>query len=109
MVRGVLLLVMAVHGVLSAMSWSAFGFAGFFPPFEDVHTTQIFSDLVICSSLRLVAIARVRRERGEPAGYNLPLLVGTALSGSFSPLCYFLWRLVFLERVLLGRPAVGGD
>ena len=102
MVRAMVLLVMVGHGALTIQAWAELGYQGFFPPFAGVNTTQIFSDLVIASSLLHCAIAVDIRQRGDTLLLNLPFLIGTGLSGSFSPLAYFFWRPALLERALRG-------
>lgn len=102
MVRAMLTLVILGHGYLTAQSWLTHGYQGFFPPFAQANTTQIFSDLVISVSLLHFAIAADIQKREESALWNLPLLLGTSLCGSFSPLLYFFWRPTFLEHTIAG-------
>ena len=97
--RLLILVVGSVHTVLTVISWRAFGYAGFFPPFADANTTQIFSDLGISISLVHVAIAHDLRRRGDSPVWNLPLLLGSLLSGSFCPIGYFLWRPALIDRL----------
>ena len=104
MVRVLLALSLVTHGYLTAKSWSSFGYIGFFPPFEDANTLQIFSDLAISVTLLHGAIALDLQRRGEPRWWNLPLMVGTALSGSFTAMGYFMLRPQLLELALRGDP-----
>ena len=101
--RFILLVALGVHGYFTVESWRTFGYAGFFPPFADANTYQIFSDLAISLSLLHVAIAKDLSDRGDSPLLNLPLLLGTFLSGSFCPLAYFILRPESLQRLLLRR------
>ena len=46
-----------LHGVLTYVAFQDFGYGGYFPPFTDTNTTQIFSDLVIALSFVLFAVS----------------------------------------------------
>jgi hypothetical protein len=80
------------HYVFTIASYSEHGYAGFFPPFEQSNTTQIFSDLVIGLSLVNIWVFYDLRRRGKSMLWFVLHLAGTALAGSFVPLVYFLLR-----------------
>ena len=80
------------HYLFTIAAYSEHGFAGFFPPFEQSNTTQIFSDLVIGLSLVNIWVFYDLRRRGKSILWFVLHLVGTALAGSFVPLVYFLLR-----------------
>ena len=92
MYRLLILLVFAVHGFFTVTSFSEHGYLGFFPPFGQSNTTQLFSDLAIALSLVNIWVYLDLRARNRPVAWVLPLLGGTLLAGSFAPLCYFLLR-----------------
>ena len=105
--RMLLFVAHGVHGYFTVESWRTVGYGGFFPPFADANTSQIFSDLLISISLVHVAIAKDLFDRGDAPILNLPLLLGTFLSGSFCPMLYFLMRPEFVDKVLFRRKSSG--
>ena len=80
------------HTVLTVQSFVDHGYAGYFPPFTDANTTQIFSDLVIALSLVNVWVFYDLRQRGVGMGWGVLHLVGSALLGSYAPMVYLLVR-----------------
>jgi hypothetical protein len=87
-----LLIVFAVHLVITAVVCGEHGVLSVFPPFSESYTTQIFSDLVIALTLVNIWIYFDLKKMGKPIYYSLAVLIGTALSGSFAPLSYLLVR-----------------
>ena len=90
LIRLCLLLVLCAHSSLTFYSWVEFGYTGFFPPFQDSNTTQIFSDLLIALSLVNGWIYMDLQSRKLAKWWIVPVLLGTILAGSFAPLLYFL-------------------
>ena len=68
------------------------GYAGYFPPFAQSNTTQIFSDLVIALTLVNCWVFVGVERRGLPRYWFGVHVVGTALLGSFASLTYLLVR-----------------
>lgn len=81
-----------IHGWLSFMAFMDHGYAGYFPPFPDTNTTQIFSDLVLALSLVNIWVYFDLKRHGKPISWFFTHLVATAMVGSFAPLVYLLIR-----------------
>jgi len=92
MLKLLLCAALAIHGWFSFISWGEYGYAGFFPPFAQANTTQIFSDLVIALSLVNLWVFLDVRRRGKPLHWFGLHLAGTAMFGSFAPMLYLLFR-----------------
>jgi hypothetical protein len=92
MVRLVILAALAAHGVLTIISFRDHGYPGFFPPFADSNTTQVFSDLVVALSLVNIWVFFDLKRRGKPFYWFFIHLLATAMFGSFAPLVYLLTR-----------------
>jgi len=92
MLKVFLVFVLFIHTFFSIKSYGDFGFLGFFPPFKDSNTTQIFSDLVISLSLVNLWIFLDLKKLGKPLIWILPICLGTLISGSYAVICYFLFR-----------------
>ena len=95
-----------LHGALTATSMKADGLLSPFPPFERLHTLQIFSDLVCASMMLLLLIAAELRRQGRSLRPVPLLLLGITLSGSFAPMLFLLLDREFLPG-LLGAPRGG--
>jgi hypothetical protein len=87
-----ILFVFIAHSALTFWAWTDHGYAGFFPPFTDSNTTQIFSDLVISVSLVNIWIYFDLKKHKQKTYWFFIVLLGTACSGSFAPLTYLLFR-----------------
>jgi len=87
-----ILMAVAVHGALTAYAWTERGYAGFFPPFAQSNTRQIFSDLVIALSLVNVWVYHDLIRHGRSLRWFGAHLLATAIAGSFAPLIYLLVR-----------------
>ena len=92
MPRAVLLLALLVHSVLTFKAFQDHGYAGFFPPFGQANTTQIFSDLVVALSLANVWVFMDLRRRNKSLAWFGLHLVSTVLTGSFALMVYLLVR-----------------
>ena len=92
MFRLVILAALAVHGVLTIISFRDHGYPGFFPPFIDSNTTQIFSDLVLALFLVNIWVFFDLKSRSKPLYWFFLHLLATAIFGSFAPLVYLLTR-----------------
>ena len=90
--KTLLILIMVIHSYFTFYSWKEHGYLGFFPPFSNSNTTQIFSDLLISLSLVNVWIFFDVKRTGKSIMYFVIVLLGTALLGSYSPLMYLLMR-----------------
>ena len=88
----VLLGLLAVHAILTGIAFIDHGYLGFFPPFKDSNTTQIFSDLTLALSLVTLWIYVDLQHLGKSRVWFLSVLVGTVLLGSIAPLVYLLLR-----------------
>ena len=97
--KWVIIIVFLVHAGLTVVAHSAHGYSGFFPPFADANTTQIFSDLVIALSMVNMWVFLDLRWHQRPVSWCVLHLLGTAAMGSFAPLIYFLVR----DRVVVGQ------
>ena len=69
--KGLIVLALMGHTVLTVQSFIDHGYAGYFPPFSDANTTQIFSDLVIALSLVNVWVFYDLRQRGLGLGWGV--------------------------------------
>ncbi|MGC6416633.1 MAG: hypothetical protein ACON3Z_05935 [Bradymonadia bacterium] len=92
MFRFVICIALIAHGGLSVIAFRDHGYAGYFPPFADTNTTQIFSDLVLALVLVNVWVYFDLKRRNQSVFWFFLHLLGTALAGSFAPLIYCLIR-----------------
>jgi hypothetical protein len=92
MVKPLIIIALLIHSFVTVTAFAEHGFLGFFPPFLQTNTTQIFSDLVLSLTLVNVWIYFDLKHLNKPALWFLPVLIGTALLGSFVPLGYLLLR-----------------
>ena len=83
-------LVLAFHSLLSGYAIYQKGYFGAFPPFEDLWTYQIFSDLVISVGLLWYFLYRDAKRRSRPSWKIWLCAVGIILAGSIAPLIYLL-------------------
>ena len=81
-----------IHGYVSYVAWAEFGYAGAFPPFSQSNTTQIFSDLIIALVGVNIAVFYDMRARSVPVVWFAVHVLGTAISGSFAPILYVVFR-----------------
>ena len=91
-VRISLLIVLFVHSAFSYVAYIDHGYLGFFPPFVQSNTTQVFSDLVIALTLVNIWIYFDLRARSKPVLWMVLVLIGTLAMGSIAPLIYLLLR-----------------
>ena len=92
MFRLAIFTVLLAHSGLTFFSFLDTGYSGFFPPFTDTNTTQIFSDLVIALSLVNIWVYFDLKSRNKPIHWFFIHLIATALFGSFAPLIYLLMQ-----------------
>ena len=91
-IKVILILMLLVHGWLTAVAYTEYGYVGFFPPFADSNTTQIFSDLVIALTMVNVWVFFDVRKMRLPAYIFGLHMVGSILMGSFAALLYLFFR-----------------
>lgn len=101
--RAGLVIALCVHGATTAASLRSDGLLSPFPPFERLHTLQIFSDLVCASSLLLLFIAVELRRQGRSLALVPLLALGIALTGTFAPMLFVLLDRRFLAETLATR------
>ena len=92
MFRILIVCVFLIHSYFTCYSWFEFGYLGFFPPFKDSNTLQIFSDLVIAALIVNIWIFLDLKKHQKPLYFSGLVMLGTILSGSFAFLLYFLIR-----------------
>lgn len=90
MFRAAIVVAFLIHGYWTYESYLAHGYAGYFPPFAQVNTTQIFSDLVVSLQVLNVFIYRDIQRRGWSLWWLAAVMVGEFFSGSFAALLYGL-------------------
>ncbi len=104
MIRPLLVTALVVHSALSAYATAKKGYLGAFPPFQDLYTYQIFSDLVVSSLIVWLFLFREAKAKGRPIVRVWICGLGILLLGSISPLIYLLTHREVLgsnERVLI--------
>jgi hypothetical protein len=89
-VRILCAIVLAVFGTFNLHVMSELGYWAFFPPFEHLISTQLFTDLIISISVALLVLARDAREQGRPMWPLALLAVGIVLTGSQAVLLYLI-------------------
>ena len=90
MFRKFLIALLTAHTAMTFYFLRHDGFFSVFPPFQQDHTWQIFSDLVVSISLVLFFIFRELRLQKQKLNSFYFLIVGTVLLGSFAPLIFLL-------------------
>ena len=91
-VKPLMLIALVTHGYFTLVAFREEGWLFAFPPFAQSSTTQIFSDLLIAISFVSVWVFWDLKRRGKALWVFGVYLTGVALSGSFAPLIYFLFR-----------------
>lgn len=91
MTKSLLILLLLIHGMVSFVAFSQVGILTVFPPFEEAHTYQIFSDLLVSISLTMMFIYRELKRKQRPLKAFYACCVGVVLLGSFAPVIYLLW------------------
>ena len=90
MIRKIVLVALIIHSAITFYTCSIEGIFAPFPPFDELITYQVFSDLAISLGLVLAFLFyEVKRHSLSQKRFAL-CLVGTVLLGSFSPLIYIL-------------------
>jgi len=88
--RKLLLILLAIHSVVTMWSLREANFWAPFPPFGEDYVYQIFSDLVVALSVvTWICASRLKKKGRSFTGLYL-MVIGTALLGSFSMLVYLL-------------------
>ncbi len=88
---------LALHGVVTAVSLVRHGWRSPFPPFDDWRQAQLFSDLVCACVLFVLALGNELRRQGRPRWQVLALGLAIAGTGSIAPIV-----LLLLDGRLLG-------
>jgi len=81
---------LAIHSSLSFYAFYTTGYNGAFPPFEDIWTCQIFSDLVVSIILLWFFLYYEARKNNRPMWRVYLCAIGIVFSGAISPLIYLL-------------------
>jgi len=81
---------LVVHSLLSVIAIADKGCFGAFPPFQDIWTYQIFSDLVVSSLIVWLFLFREARATKRPLWRVWLCGLGILFLGSISPLLYLL-------------------
>lgn len=90
MVRGFLIFLLLIHTLISFFVFKQVGVLSVFPPFDELHTTQIFSDLVVSASLVLTLIYVQLKKKNKSLKPFYACAGGVILTGSFALLIYLL-------------------
>jgi len=99
MTKPILILLLLIHGTVTLVAFNKVGILTVFPPFEEVHTYQIFSDLLVSVALAMMFIYRELKRKQRPLKAFYGCCVGVVLLGSFAPLIYLL-----MDKELLQDP-----
>lgn len=92
MIRGILIGLLLIHTAISIFVFQRVGIMSVVPPFQELYTTQIFSDLVMSASVALLFIFVQLRKKGKSLIPFYVCAVGTLLSGSFALLTYLIYE-----------------
>ena len=99
MTRPLLVIALVLHSALSAYATFKKGYLGAFPPFQDLYTYQIFSDLVVSSLIVWLFLFQEAKAKGRPIIRVWLCGLGIVLLGSIAPLVYLLiYRDVLTEQ-----------
>lgn len=90
MTKLILVLILLGHTIVSGLVFQHVSILSVFPPFEESHTYQIFSDLLVSISLVMFFIYRELRRRKKSLTTFYVCCAGVIVMGSFSPLIYLL-------------------
>jgi hypothetical protein len=95
--------------VFSSYVLSVDGLFSAFPPFENLHTLQIFFDLGASIGLVSIWVYFDMKNRGRPVSHFGIYLLGVAATGSISPMLYLLvfrgGSVAALNSLSNGQPA----
>lgn len=90
MIRALLIVLLLIHSAVSFFVFKQVGIMSAFPPFNELHTTQIFSDLCMSASVALIFIFVQLRKKKKSLVPFYACSVGVVLTGSFALLTYLL-------------------
>jgi len=90
MTRPLLVIALVLHSALSTYATLKKGYLGAFPPFQDLYTYQIFSDLVVSSLIVWLFLFQEAKAKGRPIIRVWLCGLGIVLLGSIAPLIYLL-------------------
>jgi hypothetical protein len=88
--RVFLIIILAFHSCLSLYATYTKGFMGAFPPFEDIWTYQIFSDLLVSIVLLWLFLYYEAKKNNRPLWKVYLCAIGIFFSGSIAPLIYLI-------------------
>ncbi len=94
---------LVVHLAVTLPSLYREGWLSPFPPFDQLLTYQIFSDLACALTLFFVLAAREFHHQRRSPSHSIGLLVGIVLTGSITPMIWLLLDRPLLEGLLTGR------
>lgn len=89
--RNLLIFLLLMHSIVSAWVFKSVPIIAVVPPFDELHTTQIFSDLAVSISIVFLFIHRELCRLKKPMKLFYICLVAMIFTGSFAPLAYLLW------------------
>lgn len=91
MFRMTVFVVLLCHTAFSLFILQKSGYWSVFPPFNELHTMQIFLDLAISLSLVTYLIYTERKHSRESLWPVFFVAIGAIFLGSIAPLVYFLF------------------
>lgn len=92
MFRIYLIVALIIHSAITLYTLKDTGPLAPFPPFAELVSYQIFSDLIVSISIALLFIYQeIQRKSIKQKGFWICVFF-TPIVGSFSPLIYLLWE-----------------
>ena len=90
MKRNYLLLLLLGHTIVTAYVFYKVGVLSVFPPYQELHTWQIFSDLFVSLGIILLLFYVEVKRKKQKLGPLIVCAIGMYFLGSFSPLIFLL-------------------
>ena len=90
--RFLLIIMLIAHSIVTFFTLKDAGILGPFPPFKELVTYQVFSDLIVSLWIGLIFIHQEVKRKSLSLKLFWICVLSTPLVGSFSPLLYLIWE-----------------
>ena len=90
--RFFLIILLIAHSIVTFFTLKDTGLLGPFPPFKELVTYQVFSDLILSLLIGLIFIHKEVKRKSLSLKLFWICVLSTPLVGSFSPIIYLIWE-----------------
>ena len=90
--RFFLIILLIAHSIVTFFTLKDAGLLGPFPPFKELVSYQVFSDLTLSLLIGLIFIHKEVKRKSLSLKLFWICVLSTPLVGSFSPIIYLIWE-----------------